>query len=177
MFKEFSDYSRIWIYGFDQSLTSDDIKIVRSQLDDFINSWHSHKDPVRGTYEILYDRFVIIAAESSVSGCSVDSSIGVFKKLKQEYQLDALNQDLVYYRDMTTGISALSRYEFQRMVDDDRISLDTIVYNLTVTILSVFRAGQWELPFHKSWHGLVFKKSVWSNTSNLENFNTRMTGT
>lgn len=176
MFEEFSDYSRIWIYGFDQSLTSVDTEIVRRHLDNFIDSWHSHKDPVRGAYEILEDRFVVLVAEPSVSGCSVDSSINVFKRLKQDYQLDALNHDLIYYKDENI-ISALSRNEFQNLVDADKINTDTIVYNLTLTMLGAYRAGQWELPFYKSWHGLVFQKSAWSGFAKLEAFNTQMTGT
>ena len=176
MFEEFSDYSRIWIYGFERPLSVEDTKIVKNYMDDFIDNWHSHKNPVKGTYEILHDQFIILAAESSVSGCSVDSSINVFKKLKHEFNLDALNQNLVYYKD-TKGISALSRDNFQNLVDDDRINMDTIVYNLTLTMLGAYRAGQWELPFYKSWHRLVFNKSVWSDIGNLENFNSRMTGT
>lgn len=175
MFENFSDQARIWIYGFEHQLSADEKNIVRDSLNNFIDQWHSHKDPVTGTYEILNDRFVILAAESTVSGCSIDSSVSVFKKLKQEHQLDALNPDLVYFKD-TTGVSALSRDVFQRLVDEDKINFETIVYNLTPTMLGVFRAGQWELPFYKSWHGLVFKKSAWNETSNIENFDKRMTG-
>lgn len=176
MFDGFSDYSRIWIYGFEKSLSTIDKKIVIRHLEHFIKKWHSHTDPVKGAYEILHDRFVILVAESSVSGCSIDSSTNIFKRLKQDYQLDALNHELIYYRDTNT-ISALSREEFQNLVDEDKIKTDTMVYNLTLTMLGAYRAGQWELPFYKSWHSLVFTKSAWIDRTTLENFNTRMTGT
>lgn len=159
MFEEFSDHARIWIFGFKEKLSDEDIKIVSDELDCFILNWNSHKKPVKGDYEILYDRFVILVAEPSLSGCSIDSSINVLRKLNNEHNLDALNQDLVYYRD-SNGISALSRDYFQKLVDEDKISLDTTVYDMTPTMLGVFRAGQWELPFSKSWHGQVFKKSA-----------------
>lgn len=159
MFEKFSDYARIWIFGFKEKLSEEDIKIVRDELDTFVVNWKSHKKPVIGDYEILYDRFVILVAESSLSGCSIDSSVNVLRKLKNEHNLDAFNQDLVYYRD-SNDISALSRDEFQKLVDEDKISLDTTVYNMTPTMLGVFRAGQWELSFSKSWHGQIFKKSA-----------------
>lgn len=159
MFKEFSDYARIWIFGFKEKLSEEDIKIVSNELDAFVVSWKSHKKPVIGDYEILHDRFIILVAESSVSGCSIDSLVNVFRKLKDEYNLDALNQDLVYYQE-SNGIFSLSRDDFQKLVDNDKINLDTTVYNMTPTMLGVFRAGQWELPFSKSWHGQVFKKSA-----------------
>ena len=159
MFEGFSDQARIWIYGFEKQLSENDIKIIKSQLDDFVFNWKSHKDPVKGDYIILKNRFVILAAESSVSGCSIDSSVGVFRKLKDEFQLNALNQDLVYYKD-DSGISALSRDAFQRLVDKGKINWDTTVYNFTPTMLGVLRAGQWELPFAQSWHGMVFKNSA-----------------
>ena len=159
MFEGFSDQARIWIYGFKDELSDQDIKIVEHELQNFVAGWKSHKDPVKGSYEILLSRFVILVAESSVSGCSIDSSVSVFKKLRDEYQLDALNQDLVYFRNQE-GVSALSRNDFQNLVDQDKISWDTIVFNMTPTMLGVFRSGQWELPFSKSWHGQVFKKSA-----------------
>ena len=159
MFEEFSDQARIWIYGFKNKLSVKDIKIVQNELDNFVTNWKSHKDTVKGSFEILYDRFVIMVAESSVSGCSIDSSVSVFKKLRDEYQLDALNQDLVYFRH-SESITALSRDDFQNLVNENKIVPDTIVYNMTPTMLGVFRSGQWELPFGKSWHGQVFKKSA-----------------
>ena len=64
-------------------------------------------------------------------------------------------------------------------MDLGKISHETIVFNLALTMLGVLRAGQWELPFHKSWHSLVFKKAalIDSNINVMENFNTRLTGT
>ena len=159
MFDEFSDQARIWIYGFKNQLSVEDIKIVQNELDNFVANWKSHKDTVKGSFEILYNRFVIMVAESSVSGCSIDSSVSVFKKLRDEYQLDALNQDLVYFRH-SESITALSRDDFQNLVNENKIVPDTIVYNMIPTMLGVFRSGQWELPFGKSWHGQVFKKSA-----------------
>ncbi|MEJ2545852.1 MAG: hypothetical protein P8Y99_17455 [Calditrichaceae bacterium] len=159
MFEGFSDQARIWIYGFKEQLSAADINIINTELNNFVTNWKSHKDPVKGSYEILLDRFVILVAESSVSGCSIDSSVSVFKKLRDEYQLDALNQDLVYFRNQE-GVSALARNDFQKLVDEDKISWNTIVFNMIPTMLGVFRSGQWELPFSKSWHGQVFKKSA-----------------
>lgn len=159
MFEEFSDQAQIWIYGFEEELSAKDLKIVENELKNFLEHWKSHKEPVKGDFEILLSRFVILVAESSVSGCSIDKSVSVFKKLRQEHQLNALNQDLVYYRNKDS-VSALSRNAFQKFVDEDKISWDTIVYNMTPVMLGVFREGQWELPFAKSWHGQVFKKSA-----------------
>ncbi len=159
MFEAFSDHARIWIYGFKEQLSEKDVKIICDELDSFVENWNSHNKPVKGDYEILHDRFVILVAESSVSGCSIDNSVKVFRKLKNEHNLDGLNQDLVYYRD-SNGISALSMDDFQKLVDKDKVDLETTVYNMTPTMLGVFRAGQWELPFSKSWHGQVFKKSA-----------------
>ena len=159
MFKGFSDQARIWIYGFDKKLSVNDLKIVKKYLDRFLTNWKSHKEEVKGAYEILDNRFVILTAESSVSGCSIDSSVSIFRKLELEYQLNALNQDLVFFKE-DTEILSLNRETFQQWVNEDRINQYTIVYDLTPTMLGVLRAGQWELPFSRSWHSQVFKKSA-----------------
>ena len=51
MFEEFSDQARIWIYGFKNQLSVEDIKIVQNKLDNFVANWKSHKDTVKGSFD------------------------------------------------------------------------------------------------------------------------------
>ena len=99
IFSDYPDQARIWIYGFSNELSPAEQELVQQKLNEFISVWNSHGKDVKGAYSIWYDRFVILtASDTTVSGCSIDSSIEVFRKLKDKHFLDALDLNRIYYR-------------------------------------------------------------------------------
>ncbi|MCB0282997.1 MAG: hypothetical protein KDF60_10490 [Calditrichaeota bacterium] len=159
MFEQFSDKSQIWIYGFNKNLTENEKMIVKDALNQFKAGWLYHGQPVLGDFSILHDRFALLVTNDNISGCSIDSSVAVFKNLKTNNNLDALDQDLIFIRS-SDGIVSLSRSEFRELVKNDAIPDDTIVFNLMINNLGDFRNGQFELKFADSWHSKAFKKRL-----------------
>ncbi|MBD3223285.1 MAG: hypothetical protein GF313_01035 [Caldithrix sp.] len=159
LFADFNDDARLWIYGFSKPLTASDQKNIRMNMNDFMASWTSHGDKVKGAYHIIYDRFIIIVAENTISGCSIDSSIKVLQQLDENYNLNGLDFSLVFYRNKG-NVFAVSRRQFQKLVQNGTVDHHTIVYNNTLTTLGQLRAGEWETTFDKSWHAKTFKKSA-----------------
>jgi len=162
LFTDFSDQSKIWIYSFDHNLSEEEIKAVTEVLTKFIPNWNSHGDPVKGDFVVVYNRFVILCADNSemISGCSIDSSVRVFKDLKQKQNLDALNQDLLFFRYLDNEIFSADRREFQDMVNAGKIDSKSIVFNNTIQTLRELRKGAWETPSHNSWHISAFDIAV-----------------
>ena len=148
----FDNDARIWIYGFSKQLNGNDKKIVGNVLDQFVKSWKSHGDDVTGAFSLIYDRFAILAAKSSgASGCSVDSSVGIFKELRNKHALDALNLNLIFYR-VDDKIESVTRPEFRDMVKAGNIALETTVFDTSILYISQLREGKFELPVRNSWH-------------------------
>ncbi len=160
MFPHMSDQARIWIYGFNRSLTPNEQRVVRGYLDAFIREWKSHGSDVDGDYRLLYDRFVIIAAESTVSGCGIDKSVHLFQDLKQHYNLDALDLGLIFFRNSEGVIKSVDRPTFQTMLNRGDVNTQTIVFNNSLTELGQLRTGMWETTFELSWHARAFRKSA-----------------
>ena len=154
----FDNNALIWIYGFSKKLSGNDKKVVADALDHFVKSWKSHGDDVAGAFSLIYGRFVILAAKSSgVSGCSVDSSIHIFKELRNKNALDALNLNLVFYR-VDEEIESVPRTEFSNMVKAGKISLETTVFDTSILSISQLREGKFELPVKNSWHVNLIRK-------------------
>ena len=158
IFPDLSDHSRVWTYAFQKKLADPELGIVRDTLDDFLKDWNSHGVPVTGKYVILYNQFVILSTEttSELSGCSIDSSVRIFKFLKEEHGLDALNLNLVHFREGVT-IRSVDRSAFPDQINSGKISSDTIVFNTTIQTLGEIRKGLWETRLSNSWHAKAFK--------------------
>jgi len=157
LFHDFRPDTRLWVYAFPRRLDPAELQIVRGALTEFVDDWKSHQDDVRGAFGIVHDQFVFLAGETAdgVSGCSIDSSVRVFKALKTQFQLDALNRSLVYFRD-GDYIKCVSRPDFQRLVDEGKIKNDTVVFNNAITKVGELQTGFWEIPFAQSWHAVAF---------------------
>jgi hypothetical protein len=160
-FEEFEDNAHIWIYGFDRTLTESELQLVDTMFGEFVLSWKSHGNPVNGKYLLMHNRFVILAVskESYVSGCSIDSSVRIFKHLKETSNLDGLDMNLVFYRS-GDQIRSTGRLEFQDLIDQGEVSSDTMVFDTTIHTVGTLRAGKFEQPVSESWHSRYFSLSA-----------------
>lgn len=154
-----SDAARLWVYAFDRPLSDNAKTIVRDRLTAFVAQWNAHRTPVQGAFTFLHDRFVVIAGESAgdISGCSIDSSVGNFKWLRDEHGLDGLNRNLIFYRDNEGTIIAVDRPGFQAELDAGRINADTPVFDTTLQSVGDMQSGLFEVPLLKCWHARAFK--------------------
>jgi len=158
IFENSPDSSRVWVYGFSLLLSPEQKETVKAKLDQFKSTWQYHGKPVNGDYEIVDNQFVILTTNDTISGCSIDSSVSVFKELKLIDGLDALDLNLIFFRSKR-GIEAVSRPEFQVLVSAGEITDDTKVFNLSIETVSDIQNGLFEIDFIKSWHGQAFKNS------------------
>ena len=157
LLSNFRPETKLWIYAFSRKLDAGETTLVYSVLKNFVDEWKSHQHDVRGAFEIVHNQFILIAAESDngISGCSIDSSVAVFKWLKAQHNLDALDRSFVFYRDGDV-VRTTTRPDFQQLVDSGKVNSDTKVFNNTITTVGDLHAGKWQLPLSQSWHAQAF---------------------
>lgn len=158
LFPDFDDQAKIWIYGIYRQITDQDKMTIKKYLDEFVATWKSHGDEVTGDYTLLFDRFIIIAAKTSdVSGCSIDSSVRVFKDLKNKHGINALDLNLVFFRS-GNHIKCVKRFEFASLNQSDNITPETLVFDTSIQSLYQLRQGKFEVQVGDSWHANLSKK-------------------
>ena len=157
LFAQFPDDAKLWVYPLSQPLSTDDRRRVTARLDAFLREWHSHDAPVHGSYEILEDRFILIAGyvDGGVGGCSTDSMMRVMKELRTE-GIDGFDRSLVFFRDAKQRVQAVARADFQALVAAGQVDGDTTVFDATITFVGDLRRGAFETTFARSWHARAF---------------------
>jgi len=157
-FDQLPDSARIWVYALDRVLTQEERERTASLLDQFVGQWESHKAPVAGAWEIVEDRFIVVAGHCTdgVSGCSTDASVRVIKEVEQATGVRAFDRSLVFYRDGGGKVTAVPRADFQALVDGGRVRTDTPVFDATIQSVGDLRAGRLERSFAESWHARAF---------------------
>jgi hypothetical protein len=149
------------VYGFDRPLDTDEKSRMEADLNDFVEGWTSHKEPVTGAAVIVEDRFVLLAGqcEAGIGGCSIDGSVALIRSFDGKYGLDAFDRNLVFFRGHDDTIQSVTRAEFQRGVDEGQLGNCTIVFDLTLTTLGELRKDRFETTFKSSWHANAFAPS------------------
>lgn len=160
-FAQLPGSSKVWIYQSNRELTSEEASRMSVMVNDFIEQWTSHSEKVTARGAVIYNRFVVLAADESkvaVGGCSIDSSVHFIRQLEQQFGILLFDRLTVAYRENGKILTA-SQSDFQEMMDKGTVNHDTIVFNNLVATAGEFLQN-WEVPLAKSWHARLFKKSA-----------------
>ena len=150
--------SRVWIFSADRVLSNDQQTQLLASVDGFLAQWGAHDMPLTAGREIRYDRFLFIAVDQQrvgPSGCSVDALVRQMKTLQQELGVELVDHAPVLFR-RGDEIARVAREEFLALVANGEVSLDTTVFDNTLTRLGDVRDGRWETNAARTWHGRAF---------------------
>ena len=160
MFVEFDkmpDTSRIWIYQSNREFSSEEENVIKRNTKKFIDNWTRHGDDLKGSFTIVYNRFVVIAVDenfANVSGCSIDASVRFIQQIQSELNIDLLNKLHIAFK-TNDDVNSVSLNDFRSFIANDKITQDTIVFNNLVDTKADFES-KWEVPAKESWHQRLF---------------------
>ena len=160
MFVEFDkmpDTSRIWIYQSNREFSSEEVNVITLNAKNFIENWTRHGDDLKGSFTVVYNRFVIIAVDenfANVSGCSIDASVRFIQQIQSELNIDLLNKLHIAFK-TNDDVNSVSLNDFRLFIASDKITQDTIVFNNLVNTKADFES-KWEVPAKESWHQRLF---------------------
>src|SRR5918992_1402536 len=95
-FESLTPASRIWIFQANRRIARGELEVVKSNLREFTEEWAAHGSPLKTSFTIKFDQFIILAADEtheSPSGCSIDGSVRVLKKLEQSLGIQLFDRN------------------------------------------------------------------------------------
>lgn len=163
MFNQLPDSARLWIYGFERTLTESESNQLTAKMNDFMQQWTAHKRELITAWELRYRQFMFIAVDERMmgaSGCSIDSLVRYLGEMERRLGVNILNtHSLIFYRNQNQEIKCVDRWEFKKLAEDGSVNEDTIVFNNTLQTVGEIRLEKWEIPMKESWHNQVFGKA------------------
>jgi len=156
-FDNLPEDSKIWIYQSNRKFSDEEFKEIEIDLKSFIENWSSHGTSLASSYQLKYNRFIILAVNQEVqaaTGCSIDSSVAFIQGLEQKYNVDLLDKMNVTFKN-GEFIAHKSLLEFKKMAKEKAVTENTIVFNNLVNTIQEFNES-WEVPALDSWHSRFF---------------------
>ncbi|WP_298148485.1 ABC transporter ATPase [Flavobacterium sp.] len=156
-FEELPEESRVWIYQSNRRLQPEELSQIETALQQFVENWAAHGKPLQASFEIRYDRFIVLAVDqefNAATGCSIDVSVHFIQELEKQFNIVLLDKMNVTYR-LGDHIAHKSLIDFKKMVKDRAVSPHTIVFNNLVNTIEEYQ-NDWEVEASQSWHSRFF---------------------
>ncbi|MCZ8197527.1 MAG: ABC transporter ATPase [Flavobacterium sp.] len=156
-FETLPEESRIWIYQSNRKFSDTEIAEIEKDLVEFLTNWSAHGSSLEASYQIKYNRFIIIAINQEVhpaTGCSIDSSVSFIQNLEKKYEVDLLDKMNVAFK-QGEFITYKTLLDFKKLAKEKAVSENTIVFNNLVNTIQEWNES-WEVPAAESWHSRFF---------------------
>ncbi len=157
-FHELPGSARLWIFGASRPVEAHEEERILQAVDAFLDGWKAHGKPLSAARSWRYGRFLLVAADESVtppSGCSIDALVRTLKELEGELGLTLVDGGAVWFRD-GEGVRKVDRAGFQDLTDAGEVTPETIVFDGSLTRMASLREGAWEGPARERWHARAF---------------------
>lgn len=148
--------ARVWVFQSNRHLSDAEVKAIEKSGLAFIADWAAHGASLKASFDVLYDRFVVIAVDEKqamASGCSIDKSVHFVKELEKQFNLNFFDRMQVAYR-KGNEIASCSLSEFEKLASQNLVTGATIVFNNMVNTKLAFDT-EWEVPLKQSWQSRV----------------------
>lgn len=156
-FETLPEESRIWIYQSNRKFSEEEVTEIEESLKAFLENWAAHGAGLEASYQIKYNRFIIIAINQEVqaaTGCSIDASVQYIQALEQKFGVDLLDKMNVTFK-LGEHIAYKTLIDFKKMAKEKAVSANTIVFNNLVNTVGEWQ-DYWEVPAGESWHSRFF---------------------
>ncbi len=157
-FKQLPDEAKLWVFPSSRKFYPQEIEGLKEKIEDFLSDWDDQGILIRSSFQLEYDRFIIIAVDDSLNSLSLEAHnilitfIQELEKIFEVVLMDKMNVcykqgEFVQYKDLI---------EFKKMMKAKGVSQKTIVFNNMITNKVDFKYN-WEINIMDSWLGRFMK--------------------
>ena len=153
-----SEDAKVWIYPSSRKFYANEIDEIQEKIASFLNNWKSESDAFQSSYQLLYNRFIILFADDSESKLTlkdIDDSVAFILQLQQEYKVELLDKMNVCFK-QGEFVQYKELKDFKTLLKNRAITGKTIVFDNLVSNKIDFEEV-WEIPIEESWYNRFLK--------------------
>ena len=148
-----SEEAKIWIYPSSRKFYTHELEEIELKVKNFVSSWKEEDANFKCSYQFLYNRFIIIAAENedfSVKNSDMDLLVGFILALQNNYEVTLLDRMNVCFK-QGEYVQYKELKDFKKLVKNKAVTAKTIIFDNLITSKHDFE-NYWEIPIEDSWY-------------------------
>ncbi|MCO4818685.1 MAG: hypothetical protein KC517_03605 [Bacteroidetes bacterium] len=148
---QLSPESRLWMYGSKRALSADEQHSINQLLANFCAEWSAHGSKLDCGFSILYNQIIILGVDeksAEASGCSIDTSVQIFRELDTKYDLDLFNRLRTYHLE-NGALSAFHANEVKAKLENNQLHPNSIFLDMLVPNKGLI--GEITKPLKATW--------------------------
>lgn len=153
-FENLSDDARVWIFQSAEPIAPATQSKVKSSLKEFLESWKAHGKPLKASFTLEQEHFIIVALDEAsyqATGCSIDKLVHLIQSLEKQLNLSLLDRSKIAIRTENDGIAILPMFHFRDALENGELDEHTPVFNNLVETKADLKEN-WESTVGQSWH-------------------------
>ena len=153
--------AHIWIYQADRPFTASESDFLCTELRSLCNQWAAHGEPLKTSFTLEHNQFVVLAVDEKhlgASGCSIDGSVRILKELERKAALNFFDRKWVAFLQndqvVLHPLAALAT-----LFENKTLSGDVITFDNTLTSKADWKS-RWKTQVRESWLARYLPKTV-----------------
>lgn len=160
-FDTLPDNARIWIYQTDRKFLPEEVKVITETTRHFCEDWSAHGHPLKTSFKIDHQQFLILAvdeASAGASGCSIDGSVRMLKKLQNDIGTDFFERTKIPFL-IENEVTLISTSDLKKAFADGVLNSASLTFNILIATKGELEKG-WVVPAGKTWLSKYLPKSA-----------------
>lgn len=152
-YQTLSNESKVWIYPSSRKFYKEEIEALEEKIKLFVDGWKKEDKNFKCSYQFLYNRFIIIAAEddnSSITSKDIDTLVGFIFELQNHYEIELLDRMNVCFK-QGEYVQYKELKDFKKLLKNKAVTEKTIVFDNLIQSKEELE-DFWEVPISDSWY-------------------------
>lgn len=152
-----SETAKVWIYPSNRKFYDTEIDGLHEKITSFLKEWKSDDETFEVAYKLMYNRFIILFANTKTPllNSDIDASVLFILQLQQEYSVELLDKMNVCFK-QGQYVQYKDLKDFKKLLKNKAVTGKSIVFDNLVTTKNEFE-NYWEVPISESWYSRFLK--------------------
>lgn len=153
--------ARIWIYKADRKFSKEEENMITAEAHLFCEQWTAHGHPLKTSFTIEDQLFLILSvdeSEAGASGCSIDGSVRMLKHLQRELSINFLDRTTIPFL-IENEVRLIPVNQLKESFGSGVLSATTLSFNTLIGRKAELE-NEWKIPAGKTWLSKYLPKSA-----------------
>jgi len=160
-FSEISNQARVWVYQMNRKITAPESEEMAAVLKVFCTQWQAHGAPLKTSFDIAFNHFIILAVDENsggASGCSIDGSVRLLKELGEKMGVDFFDRTQIAFL-IDDEVSLYPMPKLKELFGEGTLNASVKTFNNLVATKAEYLQS-WKLEVADSWLAKYLPKST-----------------